>query len=80
MMLRDNLSLVLHFMHILTLLKANLDRRSLDFIGIDPFNPMRIAMAEDERTAYVAFLNRSMKFVNSNIVISCSTRRPQRTF
>ncbi|SUU24596.1 Ribonuclease T [Acinetobacter baumannii] len=30
---------------------ANLDRRSLDFIGIDPFNPMRIAMAEDERTA-----------------------------
>lgn len=30
---------------------ANLDRRSLDFIGIDPFNPMRIAMAEDERSA-----------------------------
>ena len=26
---------------------ANLDRRSLDFIGIDPFNPMRVAMAED---------------------------------
>ena len=30
---------------------ANLDRRSLDFIGIDPFNPIRMAMAEDERTA-----------------------------
>jgi len=30
---------------------ANLDRRSLDFIGIDPFNPMRMAMAEDERSA-----------------------------
>ncbi len=30
---------------------ANLDRRSLDFIGIDPFNPIRMAMAEDERSA-----------------------------
>lgn len=30
---------------------ANLDRRSLDFIGIDPFNPIRMAMAEDEKTA-----------------------------
>lgn len=30
---------------------ANLDRRSLDFIGVDPFNPMRMAMAEDEKTA-----------------------------
>ena len=30
---------------------ANLDRRSLDFIGIDPFNPIRMAMAEDERGA-----------------------------
>lgn len=30
---------------------ANLDRRSLDFIGIDPFNPMRVAMAEDEKSA-----------------------------
>lgn len=30
---------------------ANLDRRSLDFIGIDPSSPLRIAMAEDEKTA-----------------------------
>lgn len=30
---------------------ANLDRRSLDFIGIDPFSPLRVAMAEDERGA-----------------------------
>ncbi len=30
---------------------ANLDRRSLDFIGIDPSNPMRMAMAEDEKTS-----------------------------
>ncbi|WP_343595930.1 ribonuclease T [Acinetobacter sp.] len=30
---------------------ANLDRRSLDFIGIDPFNPLRVAMAEDEKSA-----------------------------
>lgn len=39
---------------------ANLDRRSLDFIGIDPFNPMRVAMAEDERSA----LKRIFKSVN----------------
>ena len=30
---------------------ANLDRRSLDFTGIDPFNPMRMAMAENEKDA-----------------------------
>lgn len=30
---------------------ANLDRRSLDFTGIDPFNPMRMAIAEDEKMA-----------------------------
>ncbi|WP_269914216.1 ribonuclease T [Acinetobacter sp. HY1485] len=30
---------------------ANLDRRSLEFIGIDPSSPLRIAMAEDEKTA-----------------------------
>lgn len=30
---------------------ANLDRRSLDFIGIDPFNPLRMAIAEDEKSA-----------------------------
>lgn len=39
---------------------ANLDRRSLEFIGIDPSNPMRIAMAEDEKTA----LKRIFKSVN----------------
>ncbi len=39
---------------------ANLDRRSLDFIGIDPFNPMRVAMAEDEKTA----LRRIFKSLN----------------
>ena len=39
---------------------ANLDRRSLDFIGIDPSNPMRIAMAEDEKSA----LKRIFKAVN----------------
>ena len=39
---------------------ANLDSRSLDFIGIDPFNPMRMAMAEDEKTA----LKRIFKSVN----------------
>jgi ribonuclease T len=39
---------------------ANLDRRSLDFIGIDPFNPMRVAMAEDERGA----LRRIFKSLN----------------
>lgn len=37
--------------HINPFLGANLDRRSLDFIGIDPFSPLRIAMAEDEKTA-----------------------------
>jgi ribonuclease T len=30
---------------------ARLDKRSLDFIGIDPFNPMRMAIAEDEKSA-----------------------------
>lgn len=30
---------------------ARLDRRSLDFTGIDPFNPMRMAIAEDEKMA-----------------------------
>lgn len=30
---------------------ANLDRRSLDFTGIDPFNPLRVAMAENEKEA-----------------------------
>lgn len=39
---------------------ANLDRRSLDFIGIDPSNPMRMAMAEDEKSA----LKRIFKSVN----------------
>src|SRR5690606_15956258 len=39
---------------------ANLDRRSLEFIGIDPSNPMRIAMAEGEKTA----LKRIFKSVN----------------
>ena len=36
---------------------ANLDRRSLEFIGIDPSNPMRIAMAEDEKLRLSVFLN-----------------------
>jgi len=45
---------------------ANLDRRSLDFIGIDPFNPMRVAMAEDEKSA----LKRLFKVINE-------TRRQQ---
>ena len=40
-----------HHAHINPFEGANLDRRSLDFIGIDPFNPMRMAMAEDEKTA-----------------------------
>ncbi len=31
---------------------ANLDQRSLDFTGIDPFNPMRMAIAEDEKSAF----------------------------
>lgn len=39
---------------------ANLDRRSLDFTGIDPFNPMRMAMAENEREA----LRRIFKSLN----------------
>lgn len=39
---------------------ANLDRRSLEFIGIDPSNPMRMAMAEDEKTA----LKRIFKSIN----------------
>lgn len=39
---------------------ANLDRRSLDFIGVDPFNPMRMAMAEDEKSA----LKRIFKSIN----------------
>lgn len=39
---------------------ANLDRRSLDFIGVDPFNPLRVAMAEDEKTA----LKRIFKSIN----------------
>lgn len=39
---------------------AELDRRSLDFIGIDPSNPMRMAMAEDEKAA----LKRIFKSVN----------------
>lgn len=30
---------------------ANLNKDSLRFIGIDPFNPIRMAMAEDEKTA-----------------------------
>ena len=35
-----------HHAHINPFEGANLDRRSLDFIGVDPFNPMRMAMAE----------------------------------
>jgi ribonuclease T len=49
-----------HHAHINPFEGANLDRRSLDFIGIDPFNPMRMAMAEDEKTA----LKRIFKAVN----------------
>lgn len=49
-----------HHAHINPFAGANLDRRSLDFIGIDPFNPMRVAMAEDEKTA----LKRMFKAVN----------------
>ncbi|MDO4223572.1 MAG: ribonuclease T [Acinetobacter sp.] len=30
---------------------ANLNKDSLRFIGVDPFNPIRMAMAEDEKTA-----------------------------
>lgn len=40
-----------HHAHINPFEGANLDRRSLEFIGVDPFNPMRVAMAEDEKTA-----------------------------
>ncbi|OUY07129.1 ribonuclease T [Acinetobacter populi] len=39
---------------------ANLDRRSLDFTGIDPFNPLRMAMAENEKDA----LKRIFKSLN----------------
>ena len=39
---------------------AHLDRRSLDFIGIDPFSPLRVAMAEDEKSA----LKRIFKSLN----------------
>ncbi|PVZ86874.1 ribonuclease T [Serratia sp. S1B] len=39
---------------------AHLDRRSLDFIGIDPFSPLRVAMAEDEKSA----LKRIFKALN----------------
>lgn len=46
---------------------ANLDRRSLEFIGIDPYSPLRIAMAEDEKSA----LKRIFKSLNE-------TRRQQR--
>ena len=49
-----------HHAHINPFEGATLDRRSLDFIGIDPFNPMRMAMAEDEKTA----LKRIFKAVN----------------
>lgn len=37
--------------HINPFVGANLDKRSLEFIGIDPFSPLRIAMAEDETSA-----------------------------
>ncbi|WP_445116241.1 ribonuclease T [Acinetobacter sp. WZC-1] len=40
-----------HHAHINPFEGAHLDQRSLDFIGIDPFNPIRVAMAEDEKTA-----------------------------
>jgi len=46
--------------HINPFAGANLDRRSLEFIGIDPSNPMRMAMAEDEKSA----LKRIFKSVN----------------
>ncbi len=49
-----------HHAHINPFKGANLDRRSLDFIGIDPFNPLRVAMAEDEKVA----LKRIFKAVN----------------
>lgn len=49
-----------HHAHINPFEGANLDRRSLDFIGIDPFNPMRMAMAEDEKSA----IKRMFKAVN----------------
>lgn len=49
-----------HHAHINPFEGANLDRRSLDFIGVDPFNPMRMAMAEDEKTA----LKRIFKAIN----------------
>ena len=49
-----------HHAHINPFAGANLDRRSLEFIGIDPSNPMRIAMAEDEKSA----LKRIFKSVN----------------
>ena len=44
---------------------ANLDRRSLDFIGIDPFNPMRVAMAEDALPGlpFVTALAKSSSFL-----------------
>ena len=51
---------VAHHAHINPFEGANLDRRSLDFIGVDPFNPMRMAMAEDEKSA----LKRMFKAVN----------------
>ncbi len=61
MMRMANLYQVKRIMRISTRFEgANLDRRSLDFIGIDPFNPMRMAMAEDEKTA----LKRIFKSVN----------------
>ena len=49
-----------HHAHINPFAGANLDRRSLDFIGIDPFNPLRVAMAEDEKSA----LKRMFKAIN----------------
>ena len=49
-----------HHAHINPFEGANLDRRSLDFIGVDPFNPMRMAMAEDEKSA----LKRIFKSIN----------------
>ncbi len=49
-----------HHAHINPFEGANLDRRSLDFIGVDPFNPMRMAMAEDEKSA----IKRMFKAVN----------------
>lgn len=39
---------------------ANLNKDSLKFIGVDPFNPIRMAMAEDEKTA----LKRIFKEIN----------------